>query len=113
LPGKDSLIDELIDLFVADLPVRLAAITQAIRCDDAQALLLHAHALRGAAANFACRLDELCENLEEIGKRGVLGEAPAILDALERASVEVRDALLTLKSKNPAAPANSRPLRSA
>jgi HPt (histidine-containing phosphotransfer) domain-containing protein len=111
LPGKDSLIDELIDLFVSDLPGRLAAITQAIQCADARALLLHAHALRGGAANFgACRLDELCEKLEEIGERGVLGEAPAMLDGLERASVEVRDALLALKSKRPAesAPAAAR-----
>jgi len=51
LPGKDSLIDELIDLFVADLPGRLAAITQAVQHADARALLLHAHALRGGAAN--------------------------------------------------------------
>jgi HPt (histidine-containing phosphotransfer) domain-containing protein len=111
LPGKDSLIDELIDLFVSDLPGRLAAITQAIQCADAPALLLHAHGLRGGAANFgACRLDELCEKLEEIGERGVLGEAPAMLDGLERASVEVRDALLALKSKRPAesAPATAR-----
>lgn len=108
LPGKDSLIDELIDLFVADLPGRLAAITQAVQCADARALLLHAHALRGGAANFgACGLDDLCEKLEEIGERGALGEAPEMLDGLERASVEVRDVLLALKSKRPAEPAGA------
>jgi HPt (histidine-containing phosphotransfer) domain-containing protein len=109
LPGKDSLIDELIDLFVSDLPGRLAAITQAVQSADARALMLHAHALRGGAANFgACRLDELCEKLEEIAERGVLGEAPAMLDGLERASLEVRDALLALMSKHPAVPAGAR-----
>jgi HPt (histidine-containing phosphotransfer) domain-containing protein len=109
LPGKDSLIDELIDLFVSDLPGRLAAITQAVQSADARALMLHAHALRGGAANFgACRLDELCEKLEEIARLGVLGEAPAMLDGLEHASLEVRDALLALKSKHPAVPAGAR-----
>ena len=109
LPGRDSLIDELIDLFVSDLPERLAAITQAVQCADARALMLHAHALRGGAANFgACCLDELCEKLEEIAERGVLGAAPAMLDGLERASLEVRDALLALKSKHPAVPAGAR-----
>ena len=83
MPGKDALIDELIDLFVADLPRRLGAITQAIERADAPALALQAHALRGGAANFgAGRLDELCGKLEEIGVRGTLAEAAAMLDEL-------------------------------
>ncbi|MGA7761060.1 MAG: Hpt domain-containing protein [Candidatus Binataceae bacterium] len=109
MPGKDALIDELIDLFVADLPRRLGAITQAIERADAPALALQAHALRGGAANFgAGRLDELCGKLEEIGVRGTLAEAAAMLDALERESARVRDALLALRSQHPATPPGAR-----
>lgn len=108
MPGKDALIDELIDLFVADLPERLSAITQAIDCSDGPALALQAHALRGSAANFgARRLDELCGRLEEIGASGANIEAPAILCELMRESAQVRDALLALKSKHLASPAGT------
>ena len=61
--------------------------------------MLHAHALRGGAANFgASRLDELCAMLEEAGARGMLAEAPAMLDEVSRESARVLDALLALKS---------------
>ena len=52
IPGKDYLLDELIDLFISDLPTRLNAIAQAVERADAAALALHAHTLRGSAANF-------------------------------------------------------------
>ncbi len=102
MPGKDSLLDELIDLFVSDLPKRLNAIAQAIERADASSkmnLALQAHALRGSAANFgASHLDELCGKLEEIGVDGTLAEAPAMLEELGRESARVRAALLALKS---------------
>lgn len=102
LPNGDSLVDELIDLLLSDLPKRLAAIAQAIERNDAAALALQAHALRGGAANFgASRLDELCAKLEQIGERGALGAAPTLLDELQRESAPVRGALLALKSKHP------------
>jgi HPt (histidine-containing phosphotransfer) domain-containing protein len=106
LPGKEFLLDELIDLFVSDLPKRLNAITHALERADAKAVAMQAHALRGSAANFgASRLDELCGRLEEIGMRGGLAEAPTMLNELGRESVRVRDALLALKSKPLAMPA--------
>lgn len=105
MPGKDSLIDELIDLFAADLPRRLGAIARAVDSIDGPALALQAHALRGSAANFgARRLDDLCGELEEIGERGALAEAAAMLDRLGRESAQVCDALLALKSRHPATP---------
>lgn len=114
MPGKDSLVGELIDLFVLDLPKRLNAITQAVDRADAPgklSLALQAHALRGSAAIFgASRLDELCGKLEEIGIRGAFAEALAMLDELRRESAQVRDALLALKSEHPAAPACAPPI---
>jgi HPt (histidine-containing phosphotransfer) domain-containing protein len=100
MPGKETLIDELIDLFVADLPQRLDAIGHAVERADAPALALQAHALRGGAANFgADRLDELCAKLEEMGLRCALARAPEMLDEVRRESVRMRDALLALTSQ--------------
>ncbi|QJW83867.1 hypothetical protein HK414_07245 [Ramlibacter terrae] len=48
-----SMTREVIALFVADTPVRLAAIEAAIAAGDAQALASAAHALKGAAATSA------------------------------------------------------------
>ncbi len=106
MPGKQSLIDELIDLFVSDLPRRLGAIADAIERADAPVLALQAHALRGSAANFgAARLDELCAKLEELRTRAALAQAHAVLGELRRESAQVRDALLALKSTDVAKPA--------
>jgi HPt (histidine-containing phosphotransfer) domain-containing protein len=118
MPGKQSLIDELIDLFVSDLPRRLGAIADAIERADAPALVLQAHALRGSAANFgAARLDELCARLEELGARAALAQAHAVLGELRRESARVRDALRALKSTDAfepgAAPPMARHTRSA
>jgi HPt (histidine-containing phosphotransfer) domain-containing protein len=102
MPGKDALVDELISLFVADLPKRLGALTHAVERADAPALALQAHALRGGAATFgASRLVELCGKLEEAGARGTLARTPTMLDEVWRESALVRDALLTLKSQQP------------
>lgn len=98
--GKESLIDELIELFAADLPKRLSAIAEAIQHADPSALALQAHALRGGAANFgADRLDELCSMLEEAGRRGTHAEASAIFSQLRAESARVRDALAALRSQ--------------
>ena len=101
MPGKDSLVEQLIDLFVSDLPLRLGAIAEAIERADAPALALQAHALRGGAANFGPgRLDQLCAKLEQIGVCGELTDAYVVSDAVRRESVRVCDALLALKSKD-------------
>ena len=98
MPGKESVVGEMIDLFVADLPARLGAIRGAIDRADARGLALQAHALRGSAANFgAARLDELCGALETLGTRGALAGARAMLEALLAESARVRDALLALE----------------
>ena len=99
MPGKESVVGELIDIFVADLPGRLDAIREAMDRADGRALALQAHALRGSAANFgAARLDQLCGALEELGANSVLDGAPATLEALRAESARVCAALLALRS---------------
>lgn len=98
LSSGDAILAELIDLFLADLPRRTAAIAAAIENADAAALALHAHALRGGAANFgAARLDDLCGQLEEMGRRGVFSGTRPALEQLRPASESVRQALLAIR----------------
>lgn len=113
MPGKGFLVEELIDLFVADLPRRLGAIAQAVERADAPALALQSHALRGGAANFgAGRLDELCGRLEELGALGGLADARATVDEVRHEGERVRDALLALKSQDRSASSGaSAPIR--
>jgi HPt (histidine-containing phosphotransfer) domain-containing protein len=99
LSGRDAALVELIDIFLADLPRRTAAIAAAVERADAAALALHAHSLRGGGANFgAARLDDLCGRLEEMGQRGALDKARPALEQLTSAGESVRRALLAIRS---------------
>jgi len=98
MPGRKSILEELIALFLADLPRRLGAIEHAIAHADCAALVLNAHALRGGAANFgAASLDELCGRLEDAGACGALEAAPPLLAAIQCESARVREALAALR----------------
>jgi HPt (histidine-containing phosphotransfer) domain-containing protein len=97
MPGKPSILAELVALFLKDLPLRLNAIGDAIARSDPAALALEAHALRGGSANFgARRLDRLCGDLEETGLRGALDAGTAIFAAVRCEATRVREALLAL-----------------
>lgn len=97
MPGKPSILAELVALFLEDMPLRLNAIEDAVRRNDAPALALQAHALGGGGANFgARRLDELCGALEEMGARCATGDAAVMLAELRGEISRVRQALLAL-----------------
>ncbi|HVA39763.1 MAG TPA: Hpt domain-containing protein [Candidatus Binataceae bacterium] len=101
LSGKEAVVDELIDLFAADLPIRVAAIGDAIDRGDASALALQAHGLRSGAGNFgARRLDEVCGRLEQAGLSGTLDAAAAMLAELACEAERVRRALLEFRSQD-------------
>ena len=53
LSGDDELMTDVIRLFLEDLPVRVAAIQEAVTRRDAEALRAAAHALKGAAGNLS------------------------------------------------------------
>jgi CheY-like chemotaxis protein len=61
---------ELIALFIADIPKRLAAITQAMQSRNAHALHEAAHALKGAAGNVgAISLAQACTTVEQLSQQ--------------------------------------------
>ena len=71
---------ELIEIFLADAPMHINAIRDAIRAEDAARVAEAAHALKSGAGNVgAMRIYELCEQLEE----NDLAAAAKIFDQLE------------------------------
>jgi two-component system, sensor histidine kinase and response regulator len=85
LGGDPSLAFEIVQLFIEDCPVQLAAIQGAVAARDAKAVRATAHALKGSAGNLgASALLAAARALEDIGRDGRLeAMAPAWLE-LER-----------------------------
>ena len=100
IPGEPNLIHQLVDLYLADVPGRLATMRQAIAQQDATRLAQIAHALKGSSANIgARRVVRLCMELEKAGKEGNLSGVSDWLAQLEQEVARARDALLQLKEK--------------
>jgi CheY-like chemotaxis protein len=82
--GDEQLLHEIVDLFLEDLPERLAAVRKAVRRRDALALSSAAHALKGAVSHFAARDSfEFALKLERMGRAGDLDGAEEALSGLK------------------------------
>jgi HPt (histidine-containing phosphotransfer) domain-containing protein len=74
--GDDAaFVRELIDTYLADVPVQLEGIATAVEADDAAALVRPAHTLKsGSATVGAMRLSAVARELEFAGRSGALDE---------------------------------------
>jgi CheY-like chemotaxis protein len=104
--GDKKALAELVRIFRADSPKRLALIRTAIRQGDAPALRSAAHALKGAVSNFAAPpATEAALRLQKMGNAGRLEGAEAALEQLEQ---EVETLLSALADVVGAAPRGRR-----
>ncbi|MCI0476391.1 MAG: Hpt domain-containing protein, partial [Anaerolineales bacterium] len=93
-PGGPNIITQLIDLFLSELPTKLAAIQQAIGNRDATRLNKAAHTLKGSSANMgAQRAARVCLELENLGKAGDLTGAEDLFARLEQELARAKEAL--------------------
>jgi len=82
--GNRRLLRELVRLFLADCPLRLRGIKEAVRRGDAEALRKEAHTLKGSVGNFAAKQAlAAAQRLEDMGRDGDLAKAGAACIALE------------------------------
>ena len=82
--GNRRLLNQVARLFLADNPLRLAEIKEAIRRGDANGLAMAAHALKGSVGNFAAtNAFALAQRLETMGRNGELESAGKESIALE------------------------------
>jgi HPt (histidine-containing phosphotransfer) domain-containing protein len=96
----DELMHSVIQLFLEDLPARLAAIKDALT--SAEALRAAAHALKGAAANLSAdRLCEAARALERTAIDGRLESAGGEWLRVEQEAAAVRDRLSPSTPKEP------------
>ena len=85
LQGDRELLEELVGVIRQEAPSLLAAVREAVERNDAPALKLSAHTLKGSLGNFAAAAAvEAAKRLELMAKQGDLSDAPQALAALER-----------------------------
>jgi CheY-like chemotaxis protein/HPt (histidine-containing phosphotransfer) domain-containing protein len=80
LEDGSDILEELIEMFVADVPPQLVALQEALEAGDGQFVERIAHALKGSSGNMgAVRMAALCTELEEMGRSGELAAAPGLV----------------------------------
>jgi HPt (histidine-containing phosphotransfer) domain-containing protein len=89
--GQPDVVAELIDIYLDDLPERLASVREALSAGEPSKIRSAAHALKGSSASIgAVRLAAICGDLEAIGKQGITAGAsdllPTILTEADRAA---------------------------
>lgn len=98
--GDDSLVAEVLELFVREVPVLLSDIGVAVGQADALAVKHTAHRLKGALASLAAGPSMLtCRELESMGSKGEISKAPDMFGQLQREM----GALLSVLNSNRAA----------
>ena len=94
LGGDEQLFMDVIQLFLHDCPLRLAAIKDAVDERDPEKIRTTAHALKGAAANLsAAGLFDAAAVLERIGAEARVNAAEAGWRRLAAEAAEVMDVL--------------------
>lgn len=82
--GGGKLLRQLVELFEAAAPPRVAAIVEGQQAGDAEAVEREAHALKASAGNLgAVRVQVLCQHIENEGNGGDvtgLGPVAALLE---------------------------------
>jgi two-component system, sensor histidine kinase len=102
LSGNRHLMAGVIRVFLEDLPLRMAAIHDAVTRRDAKALSAAAHALKGAAGNLSAGgLFEAAHVLERIANESHMDAAEA---AWRQLSVEASHVIDQLRRHGPATP---------
>ena len=94
LGASPVLVQELITLFQADVPPRLALLRTALCAMDTQQAMMEAHQLKGALSNLGLvRFADMASRLEVEARRGHLEVAPHLAEALPGAYEEALAAL--------------------
>ena len=98
-PDDVSFLRELIQIYLDDSPKQIAEIEQSLAQGDAPRLTRAAHSLKGSSANFgASRLRAVSEQIETLGRQGLLRDVPAQLPELKAGFEQVRADLEALIS---------------
>jgi HPt (histidine-containing phosphotransfer) domain-containing protein len=91
-----GLVPELIDIYLADTPDRLVALTVAARTGDSVVLSEQSHALRSSCAQLgALSMVALCRLIEQAAEAAQPLEGSRLVERLKREFERLRPALLS------------------
>ena len=102
----EELVVELMGIFLDQAPATLASLREAVETSDAGGIERTAHHLKGSSGNIgAAKMEDLCAELEALGRLGDVGDANAVLERLEEGFEEVGPALVAANASwKPSAP---------
>ena len=96
--GDTAFLAEMIDTYLADSPQLLTDLGQAVAAGDAELLRRAAHSLKSNSENFGAHaLAAIARALEELGKRGELAGAAALVAKGTAEYERVQPALLAAR----------------
>ena len=97
--GDLDFLDELVDTYLADAPVQLAAMREAAASGASADLIRPAHSLKSNSANIgAMTLADLCRNLETAARSGRVDDAIGRVAAAGAEFAAARIALLAARA---------------
>jgi HPt (histidine-containing phosphotransfer) domain-containing protein len=97
-PDDPNFLRELIDMFMQDVPERMAELEQALAKQDAVLLTRAAHTIKGSSSNFgAAGLVKVALEMEHQGKKADFAGATAALPGLKAEFALVAEALKTFR----------------
>jgi signal transduction histidine kinase/CheY-like chemotaxis protein/HPt (histidine-containing phosphotransfer) domain-containing protein len=90
LDYDSELLDDMINLFLMDIPVRLADLEQAVALNDVPAIAEAAHAIKGMAGHFFARTLSLhSANLEHSARQNAVVELSQLTKKVEDAAKDL------------------------
>ncbi len=96
---SQDLVEELVTLFLADSPLQLMALQQALRDANWGEVERRSHRLKGSAGSIGAeRLRELCQEIEEYARRGELAMPEEASTAVSTELEALKQELKTLQS---------------
>jgi HPt (histidine-containing phosphotransfer) domain-containing protein len=92
--SKSDFLERLIEVFLSEVPSKLAALREGATRGEAQDLEQRAHNLKGSSASLgALHMASICGELEALGQSGDLKSVPDLLAQLNAEFDRVREAL--------------------
>jgi two-component system, sensor histidine kinase and response regulator len=99
--GDPDVLKELMDLFLADVPLQLVVLQRAVEAGDVLSAERITHTLKGSCGNMGARsMEALCTELEERVRSEGLSAAPGLISRLGEEFERTRVALEEDVSRN-------------
>ena len=102
--GDADFVDDLVDTFLADVPLQLAELRAAVATGTAADAIRPAHTLKGTAASIGARaVEATSRSIEERARAGSADGLEAQVGELERAVADLEVALARARERRWAA----------